>query len=95
MDAAMMEGKDLTAGGVAGLEGYLHPISAARLVMTHTDHVLIIGHHAKRLARHFGLRRLPKTRKTGKRPSGSLHREGTSTPCLFTKKWDGTTPWGP
>lgn len=67
MDAALMEGKDLTAGGVAGLEGYLHPITAARLVMTHTDHVLIIGHHAKRLARHFGLRRLPKTRKAGKR----------------------------
>ena len=58
MDASIMEGQTLSAGAVAGLEGYLHPISAARRVMTDTDHVLIVGPHANRLARHFGLARL-------------------------------------
>jgi beta-aspartyl-peptidase (threonine type) len=59
MDASIMEGQTLSAGAVAGLEGYLHPISAARRIMTDTDHILIVGPHAKRLARHFGLARLP------------------------------------
>ncbi|MDR4494071.1 MAG: isoaspartyl peptidase/L-asparaginase family protein [Nitrospirales bacterium] len=63
MDASIMDGKALTAGAVANLEGYLHPINAARLVMTETDHVLIIGDSAKRLARHFALKRLPRPNK--------------------------------
>ncbi len=71
MDASLMEGKELTAGGVANLEGYLHPINAARLVMTETDHVLIIGDSAKRLARHFALRRLPRSKKPGRPRSHS------------------------
>lgn len=60
MDAAIMEGNRLMAGGVASLEGYLHPIQAARLVMTETDHVLIVGDFAKRLARRFTLQRIPR-----------------------------------
>lgn len=58
MDASIMEGQTLSAGAVAGLEGYLHPICAARRIMTDTDHVLMVGPHANRLARHFGLARL-------------------------------------
>ncbi|GJL67008.1 MAG: isoaspartyl peptidase [Nitrospirales bacterium] len=58
MDASIMEGQSLSAGAVAGLEGYLHPICAARRIMADTDHVLIVGRHANRLARHFGLARL-------------------------------------
>lgn len=58
MDASIMEGQTLSAGAVAGLKGYLHPICAARRIMTDTDHVLIVGPHANRLARHFGLARL-------------------------------------
>src|SRR5690606_29762069 len=58
MDASIMEGQMLSAGAVAGLEGFLHPIRAARRVMTDTDHVLIAGLHANRLSRHFRLARL-------------------------------------
>ncbi len=58
MDASIMEGKTLSAGAVAGLEGYVHPINAARHIMTDTDHVMIAGPHANRLAHHFGLARL-------------------------------------
>ena len=57
MDAALMEGRTLKAGAVAGIEAVRHPISAARLVMEKTAHVLLIGPHATRFARHFKLER--------------------------------------
>jgi L-asparaginase / beta-aspartyl-peptidase len=57
MDAAIMEGGHLQAGSVASIEGILHPISAARLVMEETDHVLLVGPLAGRFARHFKLDR--------------------------------------
>jgi beta-aspartyl-peptidase (threonine type) len=58
MDAALMEGRTLKAGAVAGLEAVRHPIRAARLVMEKTAHVFLIGPHATRFARHFKLERL-------------------------------------
>jgi beta-aspartyl-peptidase (threonine type) len=57
MDAALMEGRTLKAGAVAGIEAVRHPISAARLVLEKTAHVLLIGPHATRFARHFKLER--------------------------------------
>lgn len=58
MDASIMEGARLKAGAVASLEGYLHPITVARLVMEKTDHVLLVGPSAGRFARHFGMKRI-------------------------------------
>jgi len=57
MDAALMDGRQLRAGAVAGVEQVRHPISAARLVLDKTPHVLIAGPSATRLARHFKLDR--------------------------------------
>ena len=57
MDAAIMEGAHLEAGAVASIEGIAHPISAARLVMEETDHVLLVGPFAGKFARHFKLAR--------------------------------------
>jgi L-asparaginase / beta-aspartyl-peptidase len=55
MDASIMEGSQLRAGAVASIEGIIHPITAARLVMEHTPHVLLVGPLAGRFARHFKL----------------------------------------
>jgi beta-aspartyl-peptidase (threonine type) len=57
MDASIMEGDSLRAGAVASIEGIVHPISAARLVMEETDHVLLVGPMATKFARHFKMER--------------------------------------
>src|SRR2546428_8802021 len=57
MAAALREGRRLKAGAGAGMEAVRHPISAARLVLEKTAHVLLIGPHATRFARHFKLDR--------------------------------------
>ncbi|MCX5723403.1 MAG: isoaspartyl peptidase/L-asparaginase family protein [Nitrospirae bacterium] len=55
MDASIMEGERLEAGAVASIEGILHPITAARLVMEETDHVLLVGPQATTFAQHYQL----------------------------------------
>ena len=57
MDASIMEGDSWRAGAVASIEGIVHPISAARLVMEETDHVLLVGPMATKFARHFKMER--------------------------------------
>lgn len=72
MDAALMEGALLQAGAVAGLEGICHPISAARVVLEKTDHVLVISSHASMLAQHFGLERVENSRKPQRQHRASV-----------------------
>lgn len=55
MDASIMDGRGLRAGAVASIEGIRHPISAARLVMEETAHVLLVGEPATRFVRRFKL----------------------------------------
>jgi L-asparaginase / beta-aspartyl-peptidase len=46
MDASVMDGKGRRAGAVAGIRGPRNPILAARTVMEHSQHVLLIGEGA-------------------------------------------------
>jgi beta-aspartyl-peptidase (threonine type) len=55
LDAAVMDGTDLTAGAVAGLTATRHPIAAARAVMEQSPHVMLIGPGADAFAALAGL----------------------------------------
>jgi beta-aspartyl-peptidase (threonine type) len=46
MDASVMDGRDRRAGAVAGIFGPRNPVLAARTVMEHSPHVLLIGEGA-------------------------------------------------
>ena len=59
MDAAIMDGNTLLAGGVAGVDGIANPIQLARLVMTESEHVMLIADGAMRFADHCGVERVP------------------------------------
>jgi beta-aspartyl-peptidase (threonine type) len=50
LDAAVMRGKDLAAGGVAAVQHVANPIALARLVMEKTPHVLLVGEGAENFA---------------------------------------------
>ena len=55
LDAAIMEGWDLSAGAVAGVKFVKHPIDAAYAVKTQTEHVMLAGEGADLFARTKGL----------------------------------------
>ena len=59
MDAAIMDGRDLTAGAVAAIENIANPVQLARMVMTESEHVLLISEGAMRFADHVGMERVP------------------------------------
>ena len=46
LDAAIMEGRTLAAGAVAGVTRARHPVSLARAVMERSGHVMLIGQGA-------------------------------------------------
>ncbi len=59
LDASIMRGEDLEAGGVCALQYVKNPILAARSVMEDTPHVLMTGHGALEIAIRKGLELVP------------------------------------
>jgi beta-aspartyl-peptidase (threonine type) len=57
MEASIMDGKTLEAGATGLLKDIKNPVSLARLIMEKTDHVLVVGEGAEKLANLFGLER--------------------------------------
>lgn len=55
MDAAIMDGKDLSAGAVVAINNIANPIQLARLVMTKSEHVMLVAEGALEFARHCGV----------------------------------------
>ena len=51
MDASIMNGKDLTAGAVAGISNIKNPITLARAVMERSEHVFLAGAGALEFAK--------------------------------------------
>lgn len=56
LDAAIMDGRDLSAGAVCGVRGIVPVISVARKVMDETRHVMLAGDQARRFAIAKGFR---------------------------------------
>jgi len=59
MDAAIMDGRDLSAGAVAAVDNIANPIQLARYVMTESEHVMLIAEGAMRFADHCGMECAP------------------------------------
>jgi len=59
MDASIMDGSTLSAGAVAGVSNIANPVMLARLILSQTDHVMLIGEGAQHFAEHCGMPRMP------------------------------------
>ena len=55
LDAAVMDGTKLSAGGVAAVKGIANPVDLARHVMERSPHVLLAGEGAVAFAREQGM----------------------------------------
>jgi len=61
LDACIMDGKTLATGAVTGVKTVKNPITLARLVMTETPHVLLMGAGAEEFANEQEIERVPNT----------------------------------
>jgi N4-(beta-N-acetylglucosaminyl)-L-asparaginase len=101
LDACIMEGPGHRAGSVAGLEGIVHPISAARCVMERSKHVMLVGEGARWFALEHGVESVPieelaerKSRwAAGERP-GEADRAGHDTVTLLVLDGSGRLAGG-
>lgn len=59
MDASLMNGKDLSAGAVAGVQNIKNPISLARGVMDKSEHVFMAGLGAQEFAKKINAEFMP------------------------------------
>jgi beta-aspartyl-peptidase (threonine type) len=59
MDAAIMDGKTLAAGSVAGVRNVMNPIDLANEVMMHSNHVFLSGKGANDYAIKQGVKLMP------------------------------------
>jgi L-asparaginase / beta-aspartyl-peptidase len=75
LDAAVMEGATLRAGAVAAVSRVRNPVIAARAVMEHSRHVLLVGRGAERFARRQGLDLVPESYFHTRSRLAALHSE--------------------
>ena len=61
LDASIMNGLTMRAGGVGAVRHVANPISLARMVMEDTPHVLLVGEGAVAFAQEMGVRWVPES----------------------------------
>lgn len=59
MDASIMNGKDIMAGAIAGVKNVKNPITLAKFVMQHSNHVFMAGHGAEVFAKQLNIEMAP------------------------------------
>jgi len=59
MDAAIMDGRDLSAGAVAAVSNIANPVRLAGLVMARSGHVMLAGAGALEFAAQCGMQQVP------------------------------------
>ncbi len=85
LDAAIMVGRGLRAGGVGACACTYHPTRLARFVMEKTKHVLIVGEDCEGLARRAGIK------VEELRPTETVSKRYKSTAKVaLVKPWHGT-----
>ncbi|MEU1673409.1 isoaspartyl peptidase/L-asparaginase [Streptomyces roseifaciens] len=99
LDASVMRGSDLAAGAVAGVRHVRNPVSAARLVMERTPHVLLTGEGADAFAVRNGLQAVTQDYYWTQARWDSLMKakeqsRGGTSPSASGKSADGKTAGG-
>ncbi len=80
LDASVMDGATLRAGGVACVGRIRNPVDAARAVMERSPHVLLAGAGAERFARAHGVAMAPRSWFGTRRRRAALERERKGRP---------------
>lgn len=101
LDACIMDGPGQRAGSVAGVEGIVHPISAARAVMDHCRHVMLVGEGARWFALEHGVESIDtapydalKAKWVAGERSSDIDRRGHDTVALLVLDADGEIAGG-
>ncbi len=85
MDAMIMDGRDLNCGAVAAVQRMRHPVTLARLVMTESEHNMLVGPGAEAFARAHGIPVCPPEELLVTRELERWRIESAGTP----HQWDG------
>ncbi|HVA54314.1 MAG TPA: isoaspartyl peptidase/L-asparaginase [Gammaproteobacteria bacterium] len=97
MDASIMDGSNLKAGGVADVQHIKNPIALARLVMDKTPHVLLVADGAEKFAVSQGMPLMPAsyfyTQQRWDELQRALKKEGNKTTAL-EEQYPGATVHG-
>lgn len=81
LDAAIMDGRDLSCGAVSGLTTVKNPISLARLVMSRSRHIFFVGDGAEHFVDEMGVERVePESPERPSAPATPRWRAWRATP---------------